>query len=112
MTDPYSLPDGHCLKNKLGIGDSQQLKQIEARIVSVRDVELARETLPGEYNLDHLQRFHWALFRDVYMWAGKTRTVDISKEGSRFCHWKFIDDGVSAVLSGPRARQFSDRATS
>lgn len=100
MTDPYSLPGESCLRNKLGVTDPEQLKQIEARLVSVRDVELARETLPGEYNLDHLQRFHWALFRDVYEWAGKTRTVDISREGARFCHWKFVDDEVSAVLSG------------
>jgi cell filamentation protein len=98
VSDPYSLPGGQCLRNKLGITDPERLQEAEARIVSVRDVEIARESLPGEYTLDHLQAFHRALFRDVYDWAGKTRTVDISKENARFCAWRFIDDQASAIL--------------
>lgn len=98
MTDPYSQPDTGCLKNKLAISDPDELARTEARIVAIRDVQLAREPLPGEYNLPHLQRFHWFLFRDVYEWAGRSRTVDISKGGMRFCGWRFIDDQVSAVL--------------
>ncbi len=35
----------------------------------------------------------------MYPWAGETRTVDISKPGARFCHWRFINDQVSAILS-------------
>ncbi|MEC3981766.1 Fic/DOC family protein [Amycolatopsis sp. H20-H5] len=100
MNDPYSLPGDRCLRNKLGITDSEKLKELEARIVSTRDVELARESLPGEYNLEHLQAFHHALFRDLYGWAGQTRTVDITKETSTFCSWRFVDDQTSAVLAG------------
>lgn len=66
----------------------------------MRDVEVMRETLPGEYNLDHLKRFHRQLFRDVYDWAGESRCVDISKPGAQFCHWRYIDDEVSGVLGG------------
>jgi cell filamentation protein len=83
-TDPYLWPDADCLKNKLGITDPELLAEFEGRIVSSRDVELARDTLPGEYNLQHFQRFHWALFRDVYDWSGQTRTVDITKDGLPF----------------------------
>ncbi|WP_370943103.1 Fic/DOC family protein [Amycolatopsis sp. cg5] len=99
MTDPYSVPGGHCLRNKLGISDASKLKEVEARIVSARDVELARESLPGEYNLAHLQSFHYALFRDIYDWAGKTRTVNISKDKSPFCSWQYVEDETSAVLA-------------
>lgn len=98
MTDPYTWPDASCLKNKLGITDPAELAKAEARIVSIRDVQLAREPLPGEYNLPHLQRFHWFLFRDIYDWAGRSRTVDIAKDGVPFCSWRFLDDEVSAVL--------------
>ncbi|MDR6322804.1 Fic/DOC family protein [Actinoplanes couchii] len=72
---------------------------MEFRIVSVRDVQAARTSIPGGYGLTHLQAFHRFLFQDLYLWAGKTRTVDISKPGARFCHWRFIDDQVGAVLS-------------
>ncbi|AUI60554.1 Fic family protein [Amycolatopsis sp. BJA-103] len=98
MSDPYSLPDGKCLRNKLDIEDPETFKQVEARIVSIRDVELARQSLPGEYTLEHLQGFHHALFKDVYDWAGKTRTVNIAKGASNFCPWRFVDEQTSAVL--------------
>ena len=100
MTDPYLVPGTECLANKLGITDPVELCEIEARLVSIRDVQLARETLPGEYNLTHLQAFHRALFRDVYLWAGEIRTVNISKDRSMFAAWQFVEDQTSAVLAG------------
>ncbi|MCE7006178.1 Fic family protein [Kibdelosporangium philippinense] len=69
------------------------------RIVSIRDVELARSVLPDEYNSEHLQAFHRHLFQDVFDWAGQFRTVDISKDGARFAHYAFLDDQVSEVLA-------------
>jgi cell filamentation protein len=72
---------------------------LEARIVGIRSAEVAQNTIPGDYNLAHLKAFHYALFSDVYDWAGETRTVDIAKAGSQFCHWRFVDDEVSAVLA-------------
>ncbi|WP_414939166.1 Fic/DOC family protein [Amycolatopsis sp. cmx-11-51] len=100
MTDPYLIPGTECLKNKLKIADPVLLRESEARIVSIRDVQLARETLPGEYNLAHLQAFHTALFQDVYPWAGKIRTVNISKDRSMFAAWQFVEDQTSSVLAG------------
>lgn len=96
--DPYCLPTG-CLRNKLGITDPEKLAEIEARIVSVRDVELAAQSLPGGYDLAHYLRFHYCLFRDVYDWAGKTRTVNISKGAETlFAPWQFVAEQVSAIL--------------
>jgi cell filamentation protein len=100
MLDPYAWPDAECLHNRLGIKDPDKLLQAETFLVAIRDAELARETLPGEYNLEHLRSFHHALFRDVYDWAGQTRTVDISKPGARFAHWRHVDDETSRVLHG------------
>jgi cell filamentation protein len=99
VTDPYVIPDSACLKNLLGLTDPDELRTVEARIISIRDVELARTVLPGEYNLAHLQAFHHHLFQDVYSWAGQLRTVDIAKDGLRFGNWKFVDEQVSAVLA-------------
>jgi len=99
VTDPYVIPGSACLKNLLGLTDPNELRTVEARIISIRDVELARTVLPGEYNLAHLQAFHRHLFQDVYSWAGQLRTVDIAKDGLRFGNWKFVDEQVSAVLA-------------
>ncbi len=96
--DPHCWPGSDCLRNKLGIRDLTLLRRAEARIVSARDVLVARDTIPGEYDLEHLKAFHRQLFGDVYDWAGETRTVDIALEGSRFGHWRFLDDDVSSVL--------------
>jgi len=93
------LAGGNCLANKLGLSDPDELRIAEGRIVSIRDTALAREILPGEYNLEHLQAFHRMLFGDVYPWAGKTRTVNIAKDGDMFCRWQFVEDQVSAVLA-------------
>jgi cell filamentation protein len=98
VPDPYSS-NGNCLDNKLGISDPRVLATAEFRLVSVRDVQASRISIPGSFGLSHLQEFHRFLFQDVYAWAGKTRTVDISKPGGYFCHWRYIDDEVSTVLA-------------
>jgi cell filamentation protein len=88
--DPYALPGTNCLKNRLGLIDDRLLAIAESRLVSIRDVQAARTSIPGNYGIDHLQKFHRFLFGDVYEWAGRTRTVDISKPGGNFCHWRFV----------------------
>ena len=98
MSDPYLWPGINCLRNKLGITDPEKLAEVEHRIAYARDVELIREIVPGEYNLQHFQRFHWGLFQDIYDWAGQSRTVNIAKDGLLFGSWQYLDDEVSAVL--------------
>jgi cell filamentation protein len=64
--DPYCWSGSSCLRNRLGIKDAQALHSVESKLVSARTVAIARDTLPGEYNLEHLKRFHRYLFSDVY----------------------------------------------
>lgn len=94
MSDHYLWPGTNCLKNKIGITDPEKFAEVEYRIAYARDVELIREILPGEYNLQHFQRFHWWLFRDIYDWAGQSRTVNIAKDGLPFGSWQYLDDEV------------------
>jgi len=97
-TDPYCWPGTACLRNKLGIRDSERLQISEFRIVAARDIKIAQETLPGEYNLEHFKAFHRNLFQDIYDWAGETRTVNLHKPGSTFAVWQFVDEQMSSVL--------------
>jgi len=96
--DPYSIPGTDCLANKLGVADADELREVEAQLASIRDIQISRVSVPGSYGLAHLLRFHEILFSDVYDWAGRTRTVDISKPGVYFCSWRFVEDEVTAVL--------------
>jgi len=80
-----------CLRNKLAIRSASELEEAESRIVSLKDVMLARNPIPGEYDLNHLCNLHTFLFGDVYDWAGRLRTVNIGKPGGLiFGHWEFI----------------------
>lgn len=77
--DPYTHPATNVLINKFGIVDADLLQDAERIATSRRDFELATSTLPGHYDLAHLQGFHRRLFGDIYPWAGEIRTVMIAK---------------------------------
>ncbi|MCF0128297.1 MAG: Fic family protein, partial [Pseudobutyrivibrio sp.] len=57
---------------------------------SIRQAELVKAGVSGDFSMKHLCSIHKQLFQDIYTWAGKTRTVDISK-GTIFCLVQFID---------------------
>ena len=103
-SDPYCWPGTSCLINKLGLRDPNRLHIAEFIAVSARTSELRRDILPGEYDMRHFRAFHHYLFRDIYSWAGETRTVQISKSGLPFCHPKYVDPELQALL-GQLARE-------
>ena len=103
MRDPYLDPTSGVLRNKLGLTDAAELQQAETRLSMLRDVQLAQQTLPGRYDLEHLRRMHRRLFGDVYPWAGKVRTVDIIKGGTRFCAAVHIHTYATGTVS-PKVR--------
>lgn len=51
----------------------------------------------GDFDLKHLCAIHRHLFQDLYDWAGKIRTVEISKGGSQFQFRQYIDTGMADV---------------
>jgi cell filamentation protein len=62
---------------------------------------------------------HRHLFQDVYPWAGKVRTVRISKDGSAFCYPEHIGREMQRLfaslkkqrfLSGLSAKDFAGKA--
>jgi cell filamentation protein len=79
FADPYVYPGTETLRNNLGIRDPVRLAVAEASITAVSLTRLGQHHLDGSYNLDHLKAFHWAVFADLYPWAGEIRTVRIAK---------------------------------
>lgn len=65
--------------NSYGICDAAILSQLEHRLTSLRIVSLLENPLVGQFDLDHLQRIHAALFSSLYTWAGKLRITPSSK---------------------------------
>jgi cell filamentation protein len=88
VADPYCYPDTTILINKLNLRDQKQLDAFEAEITMQR----AAEPFPnGRLSYTHYCAIHRHIFQDVYAWAGKIRTVRISKDGSMFCYPEHID---------------------
>jgi cell filamentation protein len=71
------------LRNKEGIDDAHLLLAFESLKVSSRLEELQENPLTIS-NSSSLLEIHGYLFQDVYEWAGKIRTVEISKGGTPF----------------------------
>jgi cell filamentation protein len=106
--DPYVDPGTGCFYNKLGITDPAQLEQAETDLVMLRAYELAAGTrIDGNYDLAHLLRFHGHLFGDVYPWAGKLRTVRISRSRTEtFCLPQFIENSAAAIFGELRREKY------
>jgi cell filamentation protein len=68
------------LKNLQGITDSDVLLFFESSAVTKRLQELNENPIMIKGTVSLLE-IHKYLFQDVYAWAGKQRTVDISKDG-------------------------------
>ena len=95
INDPYCYPGTTVLKNKLGLRKQADLDKFEAEISLQRSAEPLPE---GKLTYPHYCAIHRHLFQDVYTWAGKPRTVRISKGGSMFCYPESIDREVKKLF--------------
>jgi len=105
IDDPYCYTDSTVLKNIPRIQDQAALDEFETAIVAQR----SDEPLPrGRFSQHHYCAVHRHLFQDVYHWAGRFRTVRISKGGSTFCYPENIPAQIRKLfqeLRQPRALQ-------
>ncbi|HBC96860.1 MAG TPA: hypothetical protein DC034_08720 [Clostridium sp.] len=79
MKDPYVYPHTEILINKFNIKDQDLLNSLEADFTSSRLKDLILYGIPGDFNLEHLLKFHYTIFQDVYNWAGQIRTINMEK---------------------------------
>ena len=77
--DTYCYPGADVLRNKAEITNAENLDAYEGELSTLRSIEILENPIAGQFDLAHLKRIHLALFQDVYDWAGKIRTVDISR---------------------------------
>lgn len=79
----YIDPVSGLLKNLLNISDYEVLLFVESSAVSKRLQELFKNPIKIKGTSSLLEIHHY-LFQDIYAWAGKVRTVNISKDGKPF----------------------------
>lgn len=84
--DAYLVKDDegnttNVLRNNFGITDGHELERIERRYSGIarQEIESGEIPIPRTFDMAHLQLIHKKLFEQVYPWAGKIRTVAISK---------------------------------
>lgn len=94
--DPYTYPNSSTLINKLNVRDPVQLNELENQLstLALADIDFK----PAPYDFSYLCLLHEKLFSDLYDWAGKTRSISISKQDTRFCQPEFIDKEVNKLF--------------
>ncbi len=101
--DPYCYKGSTCLKNRLGLRDPDGLQAFELEMSSLR----ATEPLPtGRFGPAHYRRLHWHLFRDVFTWAGRYRTVRTAKGGNWFCYPEYIGSQMDSLFARLQTASF------
>lgn len=95
-----------CFINKFGIRDEKQLEIMEAHITFAKISELLQCPLKGNFDFAHYKAIHKFIFEDLYDWAGKTRTVDISKKGTSFVKAKDIEQIAEACFERLKSKNF------
>lgn len=86
----YCYPNSNVLKDKLGIKDSDRLKEAELEITSLKIAKARIQKVNGNFDFEHLKHLHKYIFEDIYDWAGKVRWVNIAK-GNMFCNYEYIE---------------------
>ena|ERR1700761_8991884 len=100
IEEPYTYEGSTVLVNKLDLRDQAELDAFEAEISNAR----AAEPLPdGGLDFTHYKTVHHHLFQDVYEWAGRVRSVRISKGGNPFCFPENIEGQAEKLFDDLRA---------
>lgn len=114
--ETYCYPGTSILKNLGGLRSQADLDRFEA-VMTARRFE---EPLPpGHLTVAHFRAIHRHIFQDVYLWAGRFRTIRMRKGFSPFCYPEHIPremirlfESLKAAkhLSGLEPAAFAERA--
>lgn len=91
-------PGTSVLINKLGITDQKQLDENETLITSVKALQIEMQPVKAEPDFAYLKHLHFVLFDELYSWAGKIRTINISKMRTAFCPAAQIEETAQGIF--------------
>ena len=107
--DPISAncyPGTTILINKFDIKDEEKLNEIEVVLSSARYAEWESAPRSTTFDFGHYKAIHRFLFSDLYDWAGKVRTVNISKKGTQFTPSENIESQAELIFKRLRERSY------
>lgn len=94
------------LKNKLGIDNSIELAKEEEKITKMKALELFENNKLDEFEVGTfkgLSEIHKYLFSDIYDFAGKLRTENISKNNFRFASSMYLKEALKKIDNMPQS---------
>jgi len=92
----YTDPKTGVLRNLQNINDRLMLNLVESGASTKRSNELLEQPLKIKGAVSLLE-IHHHLFQDIYEWAGKLRTVEISKQGRQFLTYSRFKEAFSYI---------------
>lgn len=92
----YTDPKAGLLRNLQDITDPDVLLFVESGAVAKRLQELYESPIKIK-GIDSLLKIHRHLFQDIYVWAGKKRAVEISKDGKQFFPTSHFDNAFRYI---------------
>ena len=92
----YTDPKTGLLRNLLNLTDSDEFLFVESSVVTKRLQELYENPIKIK-GIDSLFKIHRHLFQDIYVWAGKKRNVEISKDGKQFFPISHFDNAFRYI---------------
>jgi len=96
--DPYYDEELGELRNLFGAKSAEEFRELEPQMVFANELELESAGISRTNDLKEVQAIHKQLFKDVYDWAGKVRTVDLRKN----------EDGAEYFLIVSKIRSAAD----
>lgn len=88
------------LENKLGINNQVELAEIEEKITKKKAIELFETNILNSFEVGTfkgLSQIHKFLFEDIYEFAGKVRTENISKSNFRFASAMYLEEALKKI---------------
>ena len=104
--NPYCYLGTEILKNSYGIQDQRKLTDMETIVTTSRFMELINKPIKGNFSLSHLSQIHRYLFQDIYEFAGKIRTINISKDGFPFAGMQYIKQEAEKLTAHLRSESY------
>ena len=102
----YCYPNSDILKNNFNIRDNSKLEILERKLVLAKLYELRQNKQIGKFDIHHFVSIHKFLFEDIYPFAGKFRTENISKGNFTFANWEFIEEQLDYLLNKLKSENY------
>lgn len=95
----YCYLGSNVLKNKLNIRENKLLKTAEEEITLIKQMELLKNPIKGNFSKNHFMNIHKFIFEDIYSFAGKIRREQISKADTMFYPPNLIDRELDKLFT-------------